>query len=636
MADATPPCPACGTATTPGIKFCGQCGLDLAALASAPAATAPSPEPAASAPKPAAEMKRTVMGMPAMDLAALQEEARTTIPDGPPAEALAHAPVGALASKMGPKHRTMLGMMVSPLAPEGATPAAAPAQAAAPLPAAAASTAAPTHRTMLGMPASALGAGVAPDASAPGAPAFGARSAPVASLDPATNRTMLGMPAKSAAAAQAEVAVEPQPTSPSGHPPRQRTAVAYGDAADLPSMPSGIPGQRKTGLYIGLALVALLVFGVLGAGVVWLATRGGPDIRADTAQDGEVLLIEVPGAPDGSRVRYAGQEMPLAAGQARFPLAANILQVGDNEIVVDVITPDGATEQQSVVLSLDYRVRPDLTGLEADPPVLAIVVNALPGSTVMVDDEPLLIDATGHGRKEVPLGTGHEGPALERTFRYRVVLPAEGGARDGQVQVRVPYTTMQIDRPGESVVTDSEAIEVAGQVHPEARVTVDGALVPVNEGRFLHRLPLPAVGERTVVVLARQPGKAPRRRELQIRRVADLAAEASGYEVDRSITYARLGADPNTYRGRHVAFEGRVYNVQVAAGRSELQILVRGCPRGQRCPLWVTYPSATEAELHSFVRVLGEVAGEQQFRSRSGEVITVPKVDATYVLPAAR
>lgn len=641
MADATPPCPACGTATNPGIKFCGQCGLDLTTVLAAAPVQPVAPVPAiAPAPKPAAEMKRTVMGMPAMDLASLQADVRTTIPDMPPGEALeATAPVGQLAEKVAPKHRTMLGMMVAPVpgaAPEAAPAAAAPAAPAATAPVAAApaigaSKAVPTHRTMLGMPASALPTGAQPSGAQPVGPA---EPAPAAALDPATNRTMLGMPAKSVAAAQAEVAAEPQALTPSGHPPRQRTAVAYGQPVDMSSMPSGIPGQRRTGLYVGVALVGLLALALIGGGGVWLATRGGLDVRAQTAAgpEGEVLVIEVPEAPAGSRVRYAGVEKPLEAGRASFALAANALQVGDNQIVVDVITSDGDTEQASVVLALEYRVRPDLSGLEADPPVLAIVVDALPGATVTVDDEPLLVDASGHGRKEVPLGAGTEGPALERTFRYRVILP-EVGPREGQVEVRVPYTTIQIDRPGDSVVTDGETIEVAGQVHPQASVTIDGAVVSVTEGRFLHRLPLASVGEHTVSVLARRPGKAPRRREIRVRRVEDLAAEARSYEVDRSITYARLGADPSVYRGQRVAFEGRVYNVP---GPSQLQILVRECPRGQRCPMWVNCPTATGAELHSFVRVLGEVAGEQQFRAGTGEVKTVPRVDAVYVLPAGR
>jgi hypothetical protein len=156
----------------------------------------------------------------------------------------------------------------------------------------------------------------------------------------------------------------------------------------------------------------------------------------------------------------------------------------------------------------------------------------------------------------------------------------------------------------------------------------------VNEGRFLHAYPVPALGDATPRIVARAPDRAPATRTITIHRVADLAAEAAGFEFDRALTYARIAQSPAVYQGQRVALEGRVYNVDVQGGRSVLQMLVRDCPAGQRCPLWVTYPAATDVTVESWVRVLGSVAGEQQFRSESGQVRTVPRVDATYVLPA--
>jgi hypothetical protein len=74
--------------------------------------------------------------------------------------------------------------------------------------------------------------------------------------------------------------------------------------------------------------------------------------------------------------------------------------------------------------------------------------------------------------------------------------------------------------------------------------------------------------------------------------------------------------------------------VTVSEGRTVLQMLARDCPSGQRCPLWVTYPAATDITADQWVRVLGTVAGEQQFRSESNRVLTVPRVDAVFVLPS--
>jgi uncharacterized membrane protein YcgQ (UPF0703/DUF1980 family) len=90
------------------------------------------------------------------------------------------------------------------------------------------------------------------------------------------------------------------------------------------------------------------------------------------------------------------------------------------------------------------------------------------------------------------------------------------------------------------------------------------------------------------------------------------------------------------YRGQKVAFDGRVYHAEVDGGRSVLQMLVLDCPGQSRCPLWVEYPQATQVDLDSWVRVLGVVAGEQQFRSKQGQVHTVPSVNAQYVLKLAK
>jgi hypothetical protein len=45
-------------------------------------------------------------------------------------------------------------------------------------------------------------------------------------------------------------------------------------------------------------------------------------------------------------------------------------------------------------------------------------------------------------------------------------------------------------------------------------------------------------------------------------------------------------------------------------------------------------PQGTEVSVDKFVRVLGIVDGEQQFRSEKNEIVTVPKIIARFVLPA--
>ena len=150
--------------------------------------------------------------------------------------------------------------------------------------------------------------------------------------------------------------------------------------------------------------------------------------------------------------------------------------------------------------------------------------------------------------------------------------------------------------------------------------------------RFLYRYPLPRAAI-SCRASWRWPTARRRARRRSCQRVDDLAKAAEGFKPDTGLSYAKIAQNPAIYRGQRVAFEGRVYNVNVEGGRSVLQVLVRECPGGERCPLWVSYGSATEFTVDSWVRVLGILQGEQQFRAESDEVRTVPKVDAFFLLP---
>lgn len=588
MGGLTRPCPGCGTPVDPTIKFCGQCGRDLRDT------TAPE--------------SRTAMGIPVV----------ATGEAPPPAEPPTRPARPAAGSRR--DNRTMLGMTAPAQAeePAPAAPAKESEQPPAPTPVKPVPT---SNRTMLGMPASKVSAEHEEETPHAG-------TVPAAT----TNRTMLGMPAQRASSSY------PPPALPV-HGQRGRAPVRYPGDEDLDS--GSYPPPRRglgTGAIVGILVALVLLATVLGVGAYLLLGRGGGDVRASVVQgeEGEQLRIEVPRAEPGTKVRFAGEERAIESGVASFPLSADALQVGDNELVVDVIGPDGDVDQSEITLSVKYRVRADLTGLTREPPSFDVVVDAAPGSEVTLDGEPLALDGDGHAQRSYPLGEPASGAtAYERTMRYRVKLPA-GTPEEGTVRVRVPYAQMQLDRPGTDVLTDREEIEIAGAVHAQATVTIDGTAVPVRAGRFVHRYPLPEPGEHTPRIVTQQAGRAPRVTTIRIRRVEDMAREAAAFEPDPGMTYARVSQNPRIYRGQKIAVEGRVYNVNVEGGRSDVQILVRDCPRGQRCPLWVSYPAATEVTVDDWVRVLGTVGGEQQFRSETNRVISVPRVDAQFVLPVRR
>ncbi len=445
-------------------------------------------------------------------------------------------------------------------------------------------------------------------------------------IDPKSNRTMLGQPAPK------------RPTGiESSDSQRARSSVVYpantGEEEALTAKPSRPPSKLP---YVVLAL-GLVITLIGGGALAWALMDGGSGLHVSVThgEEGEQLEIEVPGAEPGTRVRFHGEERALEAGIARFELSADDLRLGDNELAVDVVGPDGDVDSHTVSLALEMRIRADVGALSAVPPAIDVIVEAPPGSQVQLDGEALELDERGRGQRRYPID-GTEASAegmVEHLVRY-VVHPPEGETAQGELRTRIPLTTLQLDRPGAQVVTDQASVEVAGAVAPGTTVTVGGADVAVQMGRFVHTHAIEGLGESTLEVIARAPGRAPNVSRIAIRRVEDLEAEAASFAHNAELTYARIAQNPTTYRGQRVRFEGLVYNVEVSRGRSVLQILAEDCPAGERCPLWITYPAATDAENRSRVVVLGTVAGEQQFRSQSGQIRTVPRVDATFVLPA--
>lgn len=597
-------CGTCGTPSTSDARFCGRCGGAVLEV--------PPVEPQkAKAVKPA---QKTMLGI---SMSAL--EGAGGAPPGPALSARSDTIVDPLPNfpaaqaGVGPKHanRTMLGVpAVDPAMIAGGSAAPHPA---APQP--------------VVMPAAS-----APASAEPAPPNAGKRSG----LGP-SNRTMLGVSAPVLAQAHAAAAAARQQQQAAAMQPVPRAPETTLGGVDVSI--AGLPSPRKRARAPMIALLSvglLMMLGVVVALAYWRFGDREIPVRASIVQvehGQELLEIEIPGAPAGSRVRFAGTEQSLDGARARFPLSRESLVVGDNALSIDVIAPSGAVETHRVTLTLELRVRANLETLAAPEPAITIVVEALPGSTAMIEGQPVTLDERGQGTRAFPLSEMATTPeGVQHVVRW-IVQPPSGVAAEGTLTTRVPMTSLQIDRPGTELTTDRAEVEIAGAVVPNTIVTIDAQPVPVHEGRFLHRYSLPSLGDHTLRIVARAPDRAPITKTVTIHRVADMAREAANFTFDRALTYARVAQSPSHYQGQRVAFEGRVYNVDVQGGRSVLQMLVRDCPTGQRCPLWVTYPAATDVSIESWVRVLGTIVGEQQFRSESGQIRTVPRVDATYVLP---
>lgn len=579
-------------------------------VAAAAAAAATRGEPVASA---GPSTKHTMLGVapPAALAAALQAAQAARSATAAPAEAAPPSPAPAAPALAPPAPDAPAGDFASKPLPPRAPEA---------------------KRTMVGVAPAAPPPPPAPssDASSVGIsstlpPPPAAPAAPENKVAAQTDRTMLGM----AMSAPTESAPEAPPSYGSG----ERSFTTPVDADHSARRESTQPEPPSTARALLAALAGALL--VLALGLAAWHFFSGSDVVVQVVQgdEGEALQVEVPSAEPGAKVRFLGVEKELAGGIAKFPLAADALALGDNELSIGVVR-GGEVKPTSVSLHVAYRARVELAGLSSDPPTLDVVIDALPGSQVKVDGQAVALDARGRGSKKYPVGA-QSGTKLAFAARYDIE-PPEGARAEGTLTLNLPVSSLQIDRPGAHVTTDQATIEVAGAVENLAQVTVDGQTVKVLEGRFSHKVKLPSVGEHTLHVLARVPGKAPRAVDVSVTRVADLTLAAASFKPDTSLSYGKIAQNPVMYRGQKVAFDGRVYNVEVKGSASHLQMLVRDCPGSQRCPLWVELPQATDVTMNAWVRVLGTVAGEQQFRSERNQVHTVPSVTAQYVLKLAR
>ena len=395
-----------------------------------------------------------------------------------------------------------------------------------------------------------------------------------------------------------------------------------------------VPKKRSPIMWVLIGMFGLLTVIGLGIGAYFLFVKGGSNIEASVAHTdaGETLRLHFPDATAGTKIRFGDVEKELKSQKADFALTSKDLTLGENELSVGVVDAEGAVTEETILINLSYRIRPDLTALSEETPSLRILVDAQPGAKITLDGEALTLDAKGQAKKEYPLTESQNGGAVDRTLKYTIVS-ADGERSEGSVHAVIPIASLRIDRPGQPIVTDQTSMEIAGLVQKGSSVSIDGADVAVkDDGHFSHTLALAKVGNIETNIVAKESGKVPRNMSLTIKRVADLEKEAAKFEVDKTINYKALSDAPASFKGKHASFIGRVYNVDVHKGKSVLQILVQDCPTGKRCPLWINYGTTTEYTTKDWVKVLGAAAGEQQFRAASGELKSVPSIDATYLL----
>jgi hypothetical protein len=559
--------------------------------------------------------------------------------------------------------KTMLGVAFA--LPNAAPPAAAgpPANAAAPpqnspqQPATAPELPAARARTMLGvaMP------GIAPASSATSS-AMSATPETLASrgVGPnpvASGGTMLGVAMPGIAPTGGgrdvrapEVLIAPVGVAPgaaNARPVRSKLAnTAVADVRVLPApapyvddvpMPAA-PTKRASG-GVPMTLVASLIGAIvlLGGIAIALFYRSAPPLAAKPlldAQGNEVLHLQCENCPDGTTAELNGSKATFKSNATDLALTTPLL-VGQNDLTVTLDRPGaGRDENVKLAVPVAFRIRADLSDINAATPVITVRVSAAPGSDVTVDKKPLALDAKGNGSYVIDVSADTEGPTedvrlIDRKIDYTIASSTAKQAKPdvGQVSARIAIVPLRLDAPSAHAVTEGTSFTLAGQTLAGGSVTIDGKPAPTQaDGSFADTRDATSA-PMALEIRASAPGHAPRTAHVTVKKVASLDAEAKAAEQTPLLTYDQVSADIASKVGQRAVFAGEVLEARVA-GHETIALVndARGCKSGP-CLARVIASEDAKITRGETVRAYGEVT--RAVATSTGK--TVPELQADFV-----
>jgi hypothetical protein len=440
-------------------------------------------------------------------------------------------------------------------------------------------------------------------------------------------RTLLGVAVPGIAPLNPGIAAAPHP-----QPAVPAHQVNVGSELNDDWQPTAAHRQRKSA-YLLIGAAAVLLLGIVSFLVLW---DPPPPLQARLAHDAlgtaklEVICTD---CPEGSVVRYEGSEAPFEAQSALLVLAKP-LQIGGNDLTVSLERPGmGRDEAVPLTVPVHFRIRADLTGLDAEPPTLAVDVEARRGSKGSVDSKP--IDLTqGHARLVLTIdeqltGASAEPAELARSIPY-TITPPEESPRNGALEVRVPIAPLVVDTPGPLTITDEERFMLSGRTASGATLEVAGKPITVDaDGAFAQLMSIDSEGETTIAIRAAAKGMAPRTVHLTIKRVARLADEAESFREAAKTTYAEIRAAAEQSAGQQVALVGKVKESRTL-GHSTLLLIetVKDC-EAEPCLARVVSPRSFSGKKGDRIEVFGLTSGAV---AGPVEGVTVPEITAAFFL----
>jgi hypothetical protein len=408
----------------------------------------------------------------------------------------------------------------------------------------------------------------------------------------------------------------------------------YVDDVAAPAQP---PVRKRGG--VPLTLVVALIGGlvVLGGGVILLLYKGAPPLSAKPqldAQDNEVLHLTCEGCADGTTASMNGAKATFRASQADLPLAVP-LKVGSNDLTVTLDRPGaGRDEAVKLVVPLAFRIRADLSQIDAKPPTIVVRVAAAPGSDVTVDKKPLALDATGTGAYSIDVSADTEGPTedvrlIDRRIDYTIASSAKGvPPSSGQVTARVAVAPLRVDAPSAHAILDGAAFTIAGQTLAGGTVTVDGQPVTTAADGSFATTHAATTDPASIEIRASAPTRAPRTAHVTVRRTASFDAEAKAAEQTPLLTYDTIAADIASKVGQRAVIAGEVVEAPRVVGHQAIVLVsdTRACKAGP-CLARVIASEDVKLARGQYVRAYGTVT--RAVTTSAGK--TVPELQADFV-----
>ena len=298
-------------------------------------------------------------------------------------------------------------------------------------------------------------------------------------------------------------------------------------------------------LVVALATVTAVLV-LVSAGAIWW-WRTSPKLVVQVLSDEfghDSLVIECANCRDGSVLTCNGTSAQVRNQRASVPLSMP-LKIGHNTIDVSLQRGSARPEAFRLNVPIEFRVKGDMSGLGEYPEKLRLQIDKTPQAEMLVNQQTLNVDSTGHAQYELDVSKELEGVSAVQTVlekRISYFVRSAKGVTQGTVLLRSGITPLVVDAPGNVFVTEGTDFEVCGRTTNTALVQTSGLRAALDSnGQFCQTLAIREIGKFEIWVRAQVPGQAPRRVRRSIERTPNLRAYAKALypKVPHDVAHAQ-------------------------------------------------------------------------------------------------